>query len=369
MEIHVAQNDMLDNLLASTMTEEAISVGSEVDLQNTLKVILEAANEFVPSESGSILLCDMMMHHLMVDSKKLYFVACFGRYSESLLHITMPSSMGIAGKTFTNGEPYISEEVATDGNWYTAIDKKTEFETKSIICAPIKLEGTVIGIIELINKFDDVNYEPKDLTLLQIFADYTSTLIQNSLYAKTFKRLSIHDGLTGLFNGRHFNKLLVDEIVLAKEKGSDLSVVFIDLDNFKIVNDTLGHMAGSRVLKEIGTILKGIRTNKNVALARYGGDEFVIIVPDSSIEETKNYAEEVRNTISEHVFLRKSDREGATQPCLNGVITTSIGVAALDQKRFEEFSVDEITTKIIKAADKAMYASKENGKDRITLAE
>jgi diguanylate cyclase (GGDEF)-like protein len=272
-------------------------------------------------------------------------------------------------KTFSSGEPYISEEVATDGNWYTAIDEKTEFETKSIICAPIKLEGNVIGIIELINKFNDENYEPKDLTLLEIFAGYTSTLIQNSLYAKTFKQLSIHDGLTGLYNGRHFNKLLVNEITLAKEKKSELSVIFIDLDNFKIVNDTLGHMAGSRVLKEIGSILRGIRTNKNISLARYGGDEFVIIVPDSNIEEANDFAEKVKSTISEHVFLRKSDREGSTEPCLNGVITTSIGVAALDQKRFDKFSVDEITTKIIKAADKAMYISKENGKNRVTLAE
>ena len=99
MDVHVAQNEMLDNLLAQSMTEEAVAGKSEVDLQATLKIILEAANEFVPSESGSILLCDMMMNTLMIDTKKLYFVACFGRYSEKLLHITMPSSMGIAGNS------------------------------------------------------------------------------------------------------------------------------------------------------------------------------------------------------------------------------------------------------------------------------
>lgn len=369
MEIHVAPNNVLDNLLAQSMTEDAIAGKSEVDLQNTLTVILDAANEFVPSESGSILLCDMMMNQMMIEAKKLYFVACFGRYSESLLQITMPSNMGIAGKTFTSGDPYISKEVATDGNWYTAIDEKTEFETKSIICAPIKLKGTVIGIIELINKYDDVNYDPKDLTLLQIFADYTSTLIQNSLYAKRFEQLSIHDGLTGLYNGKHFHKLLLDEVTRAKEKKAELSVIFIDLDNFKIVNDTLGHMAGSRVLKEIGSILRGVKTNKDISIARYGGDEFVIIVSESNIDEAQEHAEEIRSAISEHVFLRKSDREGATQPCLNGVITTSIGVASLDQKRFDKFSIDEITTKIIKAADRAMYASKESGKNRVTLAD
>ncbi|MDP2689175.1 MAG: sensor domain-containing diguanylate cyclase, partial [Deltaproteobacteria bacterium] len=296
------------------------------------------------------------------------FVACFGKGSASIVDTTLPVHVGIVGQTYSSGKPYISKKAREDCNFYSAIDKKTKFQTKSIVCAPITIKGVTIGVIELINRLNGIDYGQNDLTLLKIFAEYTSTLIQNSLDAKRFSELSIRDNLTGLFNDRYFYDRLTKDISRALRRNGDVSLLFLDLDRFKEVNDTHGHLAGSTVLSEMGGILsESIEDIANATSARYGGDEFIVILPGYPLENAARYAEKLRKSIEGFVFIKHRYPGGEKALRIKGQITSSIGLTSLKAAGAAGTNRD-IREKLIKLADNAMYKSKQDGRNRITLA-
>ncbi|MBE9528107.1 MAG: sensor domain-containing diguanylate cyclase [Proteobacteria bacterium] len=331
-----------------------------------LKNILVWANQFVPSESGSILFDDPTVKHGKDRSNLLYFVACFGKGSTKLVGTAIPAETGIVGKVYASGKPYISKKAKEDVNFYAAIDKKTQFETKSIICAPIRINKVAIGVIELINRLDQIDYNNDDLTLLKIFAEHTSTLLQNSLDARRFAELSIRDNLTGLYNDRYFYDAITQEVTKSLKKKSELSLVFLDLDNFKQVNDTYGHLAGSRLLSEMGVILGSGLKGFVVIATRYGGDEFVCILPGANSETAARYAEHLRKSIEEFVFLKRRFRGMKTAIRLAGQITASIGVASVKHGT-KKVTATSARDTLIREADRGMYDSKESGKNKVTV--
>ncbi len=365
MRINIARQPLLERILQRQIVS---SKSEDVDLNAVLREILLWANRFVPSESGSILLDAPMGERSGRAHQALYFVACFGKGSVALVNTTLPASKGIAGRTYRSGRPYISKEVSQDNCFYPGLDKKTKFCTKSIICAPIKLNGQTIGVIELINRLSDINYTPKDLSLLKIFAEYTSTLIQNALDAKAFEILSKKDNLTSLYNDRYFYSQLTKEAARSIKRGTDLSLIFMDLDRFKEVNDSYGHLAGSRVLTEVGGIIKDTLPNADSRGVRYGGDEYVVILPGLNLDEAAEYAEKLRMTIQDFTFLTKRLHANAKPIMLKGHITSSVGAASLMENVAKSGSVNEIRDNLIKQADTAMYKSKQDGRNLITLA-
>lgn len=340
-----------------------------MDIGNLLKAILRRANGFVPSESGSIFLDDPVLKFENYNKVRLYFIACFGKASSSIVGRYIPGNTGIVGEVYNSGKPYISKDVKIDRYFYPGIDKKTKFQTRSIICVPIEIEGARIGVIELINSKGKINYTQKDLTLLKIFAGYTSTLIQNTLDAKMFEKLSRIDNLTGLYNDRFFFESLEKEITRAVEKGRDVGLIFFDLDHFKDVNDIHGHLAGSRILKEVGRLLEEIFNETKAVVSRYGGDEFVIILPETCLEIAGKYAEILRKKIEDNVFIKEA--VGPKEKALNikGVITCSVGVASLKENIISNRNIARIGTALISQADKAMYEAKEQGKNKVYFAE
>ena len=157
------------------------------------------------------------------------------------------------------------------------------------------------------------------------------------------------DQLTGLYNYRTYNSILKSEIVRARRYDRPVSVLMLDIDHFKRVNDTYGHMTGDRVLERMGHLLKeSVRAESSVC--RYGGEEFSIIVPEVGAEAASETAERLRETVEQTSF---SDEQG--RPIK---ITVSIGVAAFPKSAA---TVDELTN----AADTALYAAKEGGRNRV----
>ena len=369
MEVHIASDEIIERLLEAESSLLDLEGPDEVDLKKLLIEILRSANDFVPSESGSILLNDTILGHSSGLPETLCFVACYGEGADKLAGVRILVDTGIVGATYSSGEPYISKTVDGDKHFFPGIDKKTHFTTKSIICVPIKLKDETIGTIELLNKSTDVVFHEKDLNLLKVFAAYTSTLIQNSLDAKRFEELSIRDNLTGLYNDRHFYDQLNNDLIDTLKGDKELCLIFFDLDHFKNINDAHGHLAGSRVLTEIGRILDSIETEKKTTIVRYGGDEFVIIIPDCDISEALDYGEEIKKRIEEFVFLRQRDRFIAKKAGIDGVITASVGVASLRESTDPTLPIQTIMRELIRKADKAMYAAKETGRNKVVLAE
>ncbi len=368
MRINIARDNILDKILKRKKKKDLEP--NDIDLKVMLKEILWWANKFVPSESGSILLDDPSLNDLGQKNGVLYFVACFGKGSRTLVETTIPSNVGIAGSTYMAGRPYMSKKAGQDKKFYPGIDKKTKFTTKSIICSPIKIKGVTIGVIELLNRLNSVNYSQFDLSLLKIFAGYTSTLIQNSLDAKKFGELSVRDNLTGLYNDRYFYSRLVKNIRAAMNKDGDLSLIFLDLDRFKEVNDNHGHLAGSRVLAEVGGILAKSLSKGKGTPARYGGDEFIVILPDTGVDEAYLYAEKLRAMIEKFVFLRHKYNNGRGKALkIQGQITCSIGIASLKANLPPGLKIsNEIRELLIKLSDSAMYYSKQSGRNKTTIA-
>ena len=363
LETFIADDTIIDHILQRKTMR--VHPARQVDLKDVLREILLRANEFVPSNSGSILLDDPLLKSGKGHKGKLYFMACFGDGSSALAGTHLPDDVGIVGATYQSGMPYLSKDVSRDDKFYDVIDKKTKCESKSILATPVKIDDSVVGVIELINSEEKVNYGAKDLAILEIFASYTSTLIKNALDARRFEELSKRDSLTGLYNDRYFHERLDMETQKAIDEGSDLSLIFFDLDHFKEVNDTHGHLVGSRVLKEIALIVDEVFLDSDAASARYGGDEFVILLPGYSLEQSGDYGETLRDAIERNIFVRERPAPG--EPALNieGVITCSVGIASLEKGDGKE--AKKMKAGLIRAADTAMYRAKDLGKNQVSL--
>jgi diguanylate cyclase (GGDEF)-like protein len=364
LETHIADDTIIDRILQRKNKRR--HPARAVDLEEVLREILLKANEFVPSESGSILLDDPLLNWNKEYKGKLYFMACFGAGSSGLAGTRLPADVGIVGATYQSGLPYLSKDISKDSKFYDVIDKKTQYESKSILAMPIKLDESVVGVIELINRKEKVSYDDKDLSILEIFASYTSTLIKNALDARRFEDLSKRDNLTGLYNDRYFHERLDMETKRAIEEESDLSLIFFDLDHFKEVNDTHGHLIGSQVLKEVAIIVEEVLLDSGAASARYGGDEFVILLPGRSLKRSNDYGEALREAIEKNVFIEEGLSPGDPPLNIEGVITCSVGVACLEKE--EGKGLNKMKEALIRAADTAMYRAKDLGKNCVSLA-
>jgi len=147
----------------------------------------------------------------------------------------------------------------------------------------------------------------------------------------------------------------------ALDSGDDLSLIFFDLDRFKEVNDTHGHLVGSRVLKEIATLIEEVFVDSGSAAARYGGDEYVILIPGYSLEQSHDYGERLRETIEKNVFISEGLAPGEPPLNVEGLITCSMGIASLQKANGRGAS--EMKDALIRAADGA----KDLGKNRVSL--
>ncbi|HIE64502.1 MAG: GGDEF domain-containing protein [Nitrospira sp.] len=181
--------------------------------------------------------------------------------------------------------------------------------------------------------------------------------------------MSKRDGLTGLYNDRYFHLKLDEEVRLAKRRKHDLILFFMDMDHFKEINDTFGHMTGSHVLQDVGTILRKVVPSKDVTIARYGGDEFVIIFPQTSLAQALTVAESVCKSIQKFTFTSVPIHPEAKVVMIEGRLTCSIGLSSLRDHVDLRLSNDNIRHLLIRKADEAMYRAKLSGKGCVFLAE
>lgn len=338
---------------------------SRIQVDAFLREILSKANDFVPSVAGSILLDRPLERASRAAETYLYFVAAFGSAADRVLGQRMRADHGVVGYVYRNGVSYLVNDPASDPNFFGEVDASSGFSTNSVLAVPIRIELTVCGVLELINRESDADFTPKDLQLLEIFARYTSVSIENLLDAQRASEMARRDDLTGLNNDRFFHHRLTEDLMRADVTGSSVALLFLDLDNFKDVNDTHGHLAGSQVLKEFGYLLRRTIENPDATLARYGGDEFVIILPGLEIERAVEVAEAVRSDLERSQFLQGSYSWSDGPVYWDRPLTCSIGVAAYPRHVPREGTIDLRKNLLLREADQAMYAAKAEGKDRV----
>jgi diguanylate cyclase (GGDEF)-like protein len=340
----------------------------DVRLDAALREILERANDFVPSDAGGILLDDPRAKLAGVRTPRLTFIAAYGPSSAHLLGKRIPSDRGFVGQIYRSGSPYRTDHLAPEDPLITTVLLPPGGRpVESAIGVPVIVGESICGVLQLTNRRSGGPYTARDNELLRIFAAYMSSSIQNALDAIRARALARLDHLTGLFNSRYFHMRLQDEIARADHDGTDLSILFVDLDNFKAVNDRFGHMAGSWTLREVARLLSENAPPATV-LARYGGDEFVAILPGTPLQRGIQTADHLRRVIAEATLFDVESEPGLPAQLLPG-IRASIGVASYrdhlapggNQRRRENL--------LLRLADAAMYRAKANGRNRVEVAE
>jgi diguanylate cyclase (GGDEF)-like protein len=220
----------------------------------------------------------------------------------------------------------------------------------SSLCIPMIAQGETLGLMYLSAAKPDLLNESRQ-QLARTVAEQVGMAIANLTLRETLQNQSIRDPLTGLFNRRYLEEFLNKEIHRAQRNRYAIGIIMMDIDHFKLFNDTLGHDAGDFVLQEIGKLLKNIIRDSDTA-CRYGGEEMTLILPESFLEDTYQKAEEIREAIAQLKLNYNGQR-------LEG-LTASFGVACFP---------DQGTTgnAVIQAADTALYQAKAAGRNRVIV--
>ncbi len=226
----------------------AKALTSSLDLDSILQTIMEKMAEYFRPDTWSL---------LMVDEAKneLYFAIAVGTASEALKNVRLKVGEGIAGHVAKYGEKLVVPDVRADQRFAKRIDEMTQWETESIICIPLRSKLRVLGVIQLVN-VNLQHFTDQETFFLQSLCDYAAIAIENARSVERIQELTITDDCTGLYNARHLYKTLETEVYRSARFAYEFSVLFIDLDHFKQVNDTHGHLIGSKLLAEIGYLVK-----------------------------------------------------------------------------------------------------------------
>ena len=339
----VIETRQLDHL--RIFHDVARALTSTLAVDEVLQTIMDKMAQFFGPERWSL---------LMVDEKAgdLYYVVAIGQTQKSLQGLRLKMGEGIAGWVAQSGTPLIVPDVNADAQWSNFAKANPGLAIHSIACLPIRSGEKTLGVIQLLNSKLDLMSE-YSLSFLRILCDYAAIAIQNANSMVRIHELSVTDDCTGLFNARHLYTMLDEEMVQVKERGRrPFSLLFIDLDRFKSVNDTHGHQVGSRLLAEVGSLMKRCIGPANAAF-RYGGDGFVAFLPGANKEHAKEIAKRFWSELRKTEFM--------TAMGLNLRVAGSFGLAT--------FPEDGSTiADIIRSADTMMYQAKAQGRDRIVVA-
>jgi diguanylate cyclase (GGDEF)-like protein len=318
---------------------------SSLQLDQVLRTIMEKIDEFLRPDNWSLLLLDEA-------KQELYFELAVGTASQALKDVRVKMGQGIAGWVAAHGETVVVPDTSKDTRFFGKVDEKTKTETRSIVAVPVRFRDTCLGVIELINCIGPEGFDPRDLKLLEALSDFAAIALENARHVKRIHELTITDDCTTLYNARHMSFILETEIYRSQRYNYEFSLIFIDLDHFKQVNDTQGHLVGSRLLAEIGNSLKGHCRLIDFAF-RYGGDEFVLLLPQTSKENAMNVAKRLHRLIRQTTWLQNDG--------LNIKLTASMGVAS--------YPVDSRTKEgLLHLADEAMYLVKNTNRDSVAVA-
>jgi diguanylate cyclase (GGDEF)-like protein len=244
------------------------------------------------------------------------------------------------GSVVLNNRPFVQTDLVHHHRFIEDM-RLLEEGLRSYLLLPLNSRGRGIGVIALASQLSGA-YDDDTLTRLQPLADSVALAFENvRLFQKT-RELSITDEVTPLYNFRHFHQILDRELKLVDRYKSVLSLVFVDLDRFKPINDQYGHLRGSRTLREVGFLIRAAVRETDYP-ARYGGDEFVVVLPQTDHAAAEALAEKLRNLIESHVFLQE---EG-----INARLGVSLGIATYPLEAQTKES-------LIRLADKRMYDDK-----------
>jgi diguanylate cyclase (GGDEF)-like protein len=314
------------------------------DPEKTYHAILKHLKELLQSERLSLMVFDE-------SSNEICLKAAVGLATAEAEVSATHLGEGISGKVLETGRPLVVADL--EAARVAAAPAGRNYRTKSFISYPITMSGRKIGVLNVTDKSAGGVFDDVDLSLLEIVGPQIAIALERAEWqerASQFQLMSITDPLTGLLNRRYLEERLTEELNRSQRYSYNMSCLMIDIDDFKSYNDRNGHQAGDVALRTTAQALKATLRSADVA-CRYGGEEFCILLPQTSLSEAGVLAERMRQRVAETDYPR-----GKSQPL--GNVTVSIGISTFARQ------IDS-AEKIIAAADRALYSAKHLGKNRI----
>lgn len=316
------------------------------DPDELYRVITREASALAKTERASLMLLDR-------ERNVLRLCAATGLEPSLIGRAELRAGEDIAGKVCEDGKPILLD---SDRALRRYIDPpRPGYKTCSSLSLPLGFGEDIIGVLNLSDKCSGEPFRESDLLLLSGFALQTFFILKLSssyMASEHMRLLSTTDFLTGLFNRRYFNIRMNEEYRLVKRLGGLLSLAILDIDDFKLFNDTEGHPSGDRILKEIASVMAAT-VRANDILVRFGGEEFAVIMPQTSEAEAFNLAERIRRNVK-HSIPRSWKKFPKEQ------MTLCAGIAV------HQNCQDPIEA-LVERADRALYTAKLQGKDRTVL--
>ncbi len=322
------------------------AIASCIDSNDLFTNIMEKSAEVVGAEQGSLMLLKEETHEIEVKSTR-------GLNLVILSHIRIRPGEGIAGSVLETGLPMVVNNLEEDSR--ISRPNRVRYKTKSFMSIPLKIRNKTIGVINLADKRDGTGFSDHDVKLIEAIALYSAVAIERRIYYQSsidLRKISITDSLTGLLNRRYFEERMAEEIARSRRHKQPFSLIILDIDNFKNLNDSFGHLFGDEILKTTTSVIRRCVRIIDIA-ARYGGEEFAIILPTTDKNDAGIIAERIRTEVESAVCLVKD-----TGTTLN--VTVSLGIASFpdDSSTAEE---------LINNADRALYRAKNQGKNKVVI--
>ncbi len=312
-------------------------ISSNYPMQRVIKRISSSLRKLLKTDDCSIMILDE-------SSRELAFCASTGLTKWERENIRFRLGEGVAGWVAKNKKPVLISDVSKDPRF-----KKVKYQRRqlgSMICAPLMIKRKVIGVISLSTKSAAHRFKEEELELTVLMSAHISLALENNrLY-----EISVLDGLTGLYNRRYLEKRLAKEVSYSRRYSKTLTLLMLDIDYFKKLNDTYGHQAGDHALKTVSAQLHDSLREYDI-VARYGGEEFSVILPTTSKSKGAMIADRLRENI-QNQKIRHRDKDLP--------VTVSVGLASFPEE------ADGIET-LMARADKSLYRAKESGRNRIAI--
>jgi diguanylate cyclase (GGDEF)-like protein len=329
--------------LQSGLSRLGDTLSSTHDLERILTVVLETAMASTRAQAGMVLMLGPARDELVLE---------VGR---GVTELGVPDDLrlrvgdGITGRVAKTGDVVMGSFGTGPGELQGGHGEPT---SGSVIAVPLKSSGTVIGVLDLFDRLDAKRFDDRDLATIRTFASQATVAIDNVLLHVEAQRLSITDGLTGLWNYRYFTMTIGKEIERSARFGRPLALLMLDVDLFKAVNDTYGHQRGDAVLVELAGRIRG-QVRDVDTVARYGGEEVVVILPETDETGAAQAAERICDAVRRRPFGEPGQEEID--------VTVSIGAAVFPAH-------GGTSTTLLRRVDEALYEAKDAGRDTWRMA-
>ncbi|MHC1781269.1 MAG: diguanylate cyclase [Anaerolineaceae bacterium] len=336
-------------VMAEALRDSAAALNSTLNFNEVLERILDNVGRVTPHDTANIMVMD--------GDDSAVILRCRGYVERGEADLTNQSvslkEMPILKRVARQGKPLAVPDTTLDPDWNAL---PVVCWVKSYTVAPIRIRHRTIGFLNLESATAGF-FNIGDAEHLQAFADQASIAIDNARLYEDVHELAITDDLTGLFNRRGLSQLGEREVIRSQRFQHPLAAIMVDIDHFKDINDTYGHMIGDRFLCALAACLKGNVRNVDL-VARFGGEEFFILLTETDLDGASSVAERIRQAVEKIVIPVEKDEKPTGR---TGKMTVSLGLVMLE-------NVTPNLNDLIERADQLMYTAKKSGRNRVVFA-